>query len=313
MPKTKKERASKRKTQKRQKNIYKKGNLWLIIRSNCKKSGGGAKVHPTCESPADSPDAELALQKYIAFIQRRNDPIYKTILEELKTDYRAQVTKQIQQQLCDNNRKNKTTVDLRGDIADAQGVLTPLGSIIDAIIGEKYILYGLVNQIQEEDIDESKKKQILAILQDSQNKPLEFVSKSMSSVMNGASQLGSYLTPTFLAQTRPMKNETNIRFLLYPQSHRKFTKGSSISKYEKDDDANGDFIVYVEPTSYANVNEYFSRTFGSIDDALTTFASSYAGKRQPLEEFRYTWRDNQPEIDQKEYERQLTATNNNTV
>jgi len=92
--------------------------------------------------------------------------------------------------------------------------------------------------------------------------------KAFNGMSEGAVSLGKFLAPVLPENNIRRRNDTTIQMLWYPQTTDHYRKGNSVAT-PKDKIRYGDFMIYIEPERYADMNAYISNVTNPVEDLLT--------------------------------------------
>ena len=171
---------------------------------------------------------------------------YSDVLDHIKTrDTRV----------IETNAKSKDTII---------DILKHRKTISDAIDKIKQQLDAVEPKLDQE----TKDSIIEAIERKTKLSPVGYSSAAIESIKRGSIDLGRMLSSTFLPDTSnentELKNETRMRILWNPRT----------SKGKKDEYGYGDFMILIEPETYANISQFFTQKFYGVEDFLSHILSN---------------------------------------
>ena len=254
-----------------------------------------------------TPQVMKELLDYIKDTENKN----KTIFEPL--DLQSQLTISLAQELDNGKQKNFKYHKLNN-----------FGYIIDKIITQKtyasIIVENIIKNLSNNPLfkEQLTQKQIDSIVKILKNEGIGGLTGAIttikSSALNGAVSLGNWIAPdvpTYDDDGNEMtrRNEQKIHFYWYPKSHNNYKKGSNESRDATQNTKYGDFMIIIDPETFANTGEFFKENFNSVEDVLTTMLNAYPQegevKRTPYKMHHFNIVDNTP---QKDYEAKKTSS-----
>jgi chemotaxis protein histidine kinase CheA len=218
----------------------------------------------------------------------RKYPLIVDIFESVKEAEKREIAITVLNKLFEDVVKNNDVIESikKRNLKFSENTKSQYEKIqrILSYIEIEFTTYNSVEGLKDTSADPNNTEIINNILEFlKKNKSGTLTSNAINTLRQGSIFLGELLTPSM--QPVPDYNETNIKMFFYPNISKTFKKGSD-NKTEATENREidyGNYMLFVEPHTYASFQQYFTENFKGVENLL---AGLY-NKNTPFKKVQY--------------------------